>query len=68
MMNCVKMFCAEKVSTLDTIKAGIMIVRGEKIGGANLIVGSERGRGEMKAVLIVTLLCKIIQIIYVVLP
>jgi len=62
------MFCTEKVSTLDTIKAGIVIVRGEKIGGANLEVGSERGRGEMKAVVIVTLLCKIIQIIYVVLP
>ena len=62
------MLCTEKVNTLDTIKAGIVIVRGEKIGGANLVVGSERGRGEMKAVLIVTLLCKIIQIIYVVLP
>ena len=62
------MFYTEKVSTLDTIKVRIVIVRGEKIGGANLVVGSERGRGEMKAVLIVTLLCKIIQIIYVVLP
>lgn len=62
------MFYTEKVSTLDTIKTGIVIVRGEKIGGANLVVGSERGRGEMKAVLIVTLLCQIIQIICVVLP
>ena len=61
------MFYTEKVSTLDTIKAGIVIVWGEKIGGANLVVGSVRGRGEMKAVVIV-LLCKIIQIMYVVLP
>jgi len=67
-MNCVKMFCTEKVSTLDTAKSGIVIVRGEKIGGANLVVGSERGKGEMKAVVTVTLLCKIIQIMYVVLP
>jgi len=62
------MFYTEKVSTLDMVKAGIVIVRGEKIGGANLVVGSERGRGEMKAVVIVTLLCKLIQIMYVVLP
>jgi hypothetical protein len=67
-MNCVKMFYTEKVSTLDTVKAGIVIVWGEKIGGANLVVGSERGRGEIKAVLRVTLLCKIIQTMYVELP
>lgn len=59
-MNCVKMFYAEKVSTLDTVKAGIVIVWREKIGGASLVVGSERGRGEIKPVLIMTLSYKII--------
>jgi hypothetical protein len=64
-MNCVKMFCAGKVSTLDTVKAGIVIVRGEKTGGAGLIVGSERGRGEIWAVLVESVLCEIIQTKYV---
>lgn len=46
---------AEKVSTLDTIKVRIVIVRGEKIGGANLVVGSERGRdGDQGVVTAVT--------------
>jgi len=67
-MNCVKMFCTEKVSSLDTVRTGIVIVRGEKIGGANLVVESEKGRGEIKAVVIVVLLCKIVQIMHVVLP
>jgi hypothetical protein len=46
-----KFFCAEKMSTLDTVKVGIVIVQGEKIGEASLIAGSEIGKGEMKYVL-----------------
>jgi hypothetical protein len=45
------MFYAEKMSTLDTVKAGIVIVQGEKIGEASLIAGSEIGKGETKHVL-----------------
>jgi hypothetical protein len=45
-----KIFCAEKMSILDTVKAGIVIVQGEKIGEANLIAESEIGRGETKCV------------------